>query len=187
MKEHKSIYVCLLTLFAVLLIFVQMNVITIMIFELRGTTTKVAVTEDKVIAETEEEENAEETTKEWILKIPKINVYGIVEDGTDEETINNSIGHFSNTPCLDGNIGLIAACYGYKENYFANLDQLEEGDVLLYQYGDEHREYKVVSNTIIDQKDWSNLSSTEENKLTLITGVINESSKRRCVQAEEII
>jgi sortase (surface protein transpeptidase) len=169
MKEHKSIYVCLLTLFAVLLIFIQVNVLTIMVFELMGTTNSVAVTEDKIITETEE--NNEES-KEWVLKIPKIDVCGIIEEGTDEEIINNSIGHFSSTP--------------YLENYFANLDQLEEGDVLLYQYGDEHREYKVVSNAIIDQKDWSSLSSTEENKLTLITGVINESTKRRCIQAEEI-
>jgi LPXTG-site transpeptidase (sortase) family protein len=183
MKEHKSIYVCLLTLFAVLLIFIQVNVLTIMVFELMGTTNSVAVTEDKIITETEE--NNEES-KEWVLKIPKIDVCGIIEEGTDEEIINNSIGHFSSTPYLDGNVGLIAGCYGYKENYFANLDQLEEGDVLLYQYGDEHREYKVVSNAIIDQKDWSSLSSTEENKLTLITGVINESTKRRCIQAEEI-
>jgi LPXTG-site transpeptidase (sortase) family protein len=184
MKEHKCIYVCLLTLFAVLLIFIQMNVIIIMMFELKGTVNTVAVTEEKIVAETQEND---EGTKEWILKIPKINVNGIIEEGTDEEIINNSIGHFSNTPCLDGNIGLIAACYGYKENYFADLDQLEEGDVLLYQYGDEHKEYKVVSNTVIDQKDWSSLSSTEENKLTLITGVVSDNTIRRCVQAEEII
>jgi LPXTG-site transpeptidase (sortase) family protein len=160
-----------------------MNVLTIMIFELKGTTKMSSISEEKTVEKTQE--NNDET-KEWVLKIPKINVCGIIEDGTDEEIINNSIGHFSNTPCLDGNIGLIAACYGYKENYFANLEKLEEGDVLLYQYGDEKRQYKVVSNTIIEQKDWSYLSNTEENKLTLITGVINESTKRRCVQAEEI-
>ncbi|MBO5479298.1 MAG: sortase [Clostridia bacterium] len=177
MKDHTKTYVSLLTLFIALVIFVQTNVLTIMIFELKGTT--------KQVAQTGEIE-PEEKIKEWKLKIPKIDVSGNIEEGTEEETINNSIGHFTNTPYLDGNVGLIAGCYGYKENYFADLEKLEQGDVILYQYGDQKKEYKVIHNNIIDQKDWSYLSSTNENKLTLITGVVNEPEKRRCVQAEEI-
>lgn len=180
MKERTKTYVSLLTLLIALVIFVQTNVLTIMIFELKGTTKEVSqITK-------EEEEKQVEQIKEWSLKIPKINVFGNIEEGTEEEVINNSIGHFTNTPYINGNIGLIAGCFGYKENYFSDLEKLEEGDVILYQYGNEKKSYKVMKNIIIDQKDWSNLSSTEENKLTLITGVVNEPEKRRCVQAEEI-
>ena len=103
------------------------------------------------------------------------------------KTINNSIGHFVDTEYINGNIGLVAGCYGYDENYFEKLEKLEKGDIILYQYGDESKKYEVNNNVIIDEKDWSYLQSTNENKLTLITGVINEPNKRRCVQAKEII
>lgn len=179
MKEHTKSYVSLVTLLIALVIFVQTNVLTIMIFELKGNTKL-----EKEI--TKEEMQAMEEMKEWKLTIPKIDISASIEEGTTEEIINNSIGHFANTPFLDGNIGLIAGCFGYKENYFANLDKLQQGDVILYQYGDIKKEYKVTKNVIIDQKDWSYLSSTKENKLTLITGVINEPEKRRCVQATKI-
>lgn len=177
MKEHNKSYVSIVTLLIALVIFVQTNVLTIMIFELKGETNKVETIQTK-----EEEEN----TKEWILKIPKINISANISEGTGEEVINNYIGHFTNTPYFDGNIGLIAGCFGYKENYFAELEKLSEGDVILYQYGEQKKEYKVITNVVIDQKDWSYLSSTEENKLTLITGVIDEPEKRRCVQAIEV-
>lgn len=179
MKEHTKSYVNIVTLLIALVIFVQTNVLTIMIFELKGTTYKVET------IQTQETEKVEET-KEWIIKIPKIDLSANISEGTDEEVINNNVGHFTNTPYLDGNIGLIAGCYGYKENHFANLEKLEEGDVILYQYGDDQKEYKVIKNIVIDQKDWSYLSSTEENKLTLITGIVNEPEKRRCVQTEEV-
>lgn len=180
MKEHNKSYVSLLTLLIALVIFVQTNVLTIMIFELKGTTNK----EVQVISE---EKTVEvEETKEWKIKIPKIDISADIIEGTQEEVINDYVGHFTNTPYINGNIGLIAGCYGYKENYFADLEKLEEGDVILYQYGNEHMEYEVIKNVVIDQKDWSYLSSTEDNKLTLITGVINQPEKRRCVQAQEI-
>ena len=110
-----------------------------------------------------------------------------ITEGTEEEIINQAVGHFTSTPWLEGNVGLVAGCDGYQENYFAKLDQLEIGDVILYQYGENKKEYKVTLNQVIDQKDWSYLTETKENKLTLITGVIDEPETRRCVQAEEII
>lgn len=179
MKEHNKSCVSIVTLLIALVIFVQTNVLTIMIFELKGTTNKVEA------IQIQENENIEEV-KQWVIKIPKIDLCANISEGTDEEVINNYVGHFTNTPYLDGNIGLIAGCDGYKENHFANLEKLEEGDVILYQYGDYKREYKVIKNVVIDQKDWSYLSSTQENKLTLITGVMNQQEKRRCVQAEEV-
>lgn len=179
MKEQTKPFVSLLTLFMALVIFIQTNVLTIMIFELKGSTKQ----ECQVVAKEEQEVSK---TKEWQLKIPKINLVSTIEEGTTQEIINNGIGHFSNTPSLDGNVGLIAGCYGYKENDFANIEQLQQGDIIVYQYDGTEKKYQVTRNVVIDQKDWSYLSSTKENKLTLITGVLNEPEKRRCVQAEEM-
>ncbi len=181
MKETTKSYISFVTLLIVFIIFVQINVLTIMIFELKGCTS---------IQKMETQQIDEQTIaqiKEWKLNIPKINIVGNIVEGTKEDIINDDIGHFSNTPYINGNIGLIAGCYGYKENYFSKLEQLQKGDVIIYQYKDNKKQYKVKENIIIDEKDWSHLSNTKENKLTLITGVVNEPQKRRCVKAEEII
>lgn len=184
MKDHTKCCVSIVTLLIALVIFVQTNVLTLMIFQLKGAGNEVQTIQTQEAVEDMKEVS---DTKEWIIKIPKIDLSTSIAEGTDEEVINNYVGHFSNTPYLDGNVGLIAGCYGYKENHFANLEKLVEGDVIIYQYGDQKKEYKVTTNTVIDQKDWSYLSSTEENKLTLITGVVDNAEKRRCVQAVEII
>lgn len=175
MDNCKRSYACLATLIIAIVIFVQTNVLTIMIFQL-NTNTKQA---EQIIKKDVVSEN------EWKLKIPKINLSSCIEEGTSQEVINNSIGHFTNTSYLDGNIGLVAGCYGYQKNIFENLEKLQQGDIILYEYDGKQKEYKVSKNIIIDEKDWSHLDTTKENKLTLITGVINEPEKRRCVQAEE--
>ncbi|MCI9000489.1 MAG: sortase [Clostridia bacterium] len=138
MKEHTRLCVSLLTLFVTLVIFVQTNVLTIMIFSLKR--------EEKQVVQVEKEVKTGmiQETKEWQLSIPKIKVSGRIVEGTDEKTINTQIGHFENTPCLEGNIGLVAGCDGYEENYFADLEKLEEGDVILYQYGEQYKQYQVT-------------------------------------------
>ena len=153
MKETTKSYLSLVTLLIVLVIFVQINVLTIMIYDLKG-----SITPQKIV--TKEEIMQTKEISEWKISIPKIDMVGLIEEGT---------------------------CYGYKENYFSNLENLQQGDVICYQYGNAKKQYKVKDNIIIDQKDWSYLSSTKENKLTLITGVVNQPEKRRCVQAEEIL
>lgn len=45
--------------------------------------------------------------------------------------------------------------------------------------------YKVTMSKTIEETDWSYLQKTEENKITLITCVANQPSKRLCVQAVE--
>lgn len=85
-----------------------------------------------------------------------------------------------------GIYGLIAASAGYKENYFSQLKDLIEGDVIIYIIGDNKKEYKVTKNIEIEETDWSHLSNREENMLTLITGILEKPENRRCVQAIEI-
>ena len=133
-----------------------------------------------------EEKKAYKETEEWRLIIPKINISAKIKEGTNGEIINNYIGHFTETPTINGNIGLIAASAGYKENYFSQLKDLVEGDVIIYIIGDNKKEYKVTKNIEIEETDWSHLSNREENILTLITGILEKPESRRCVQAIEI-
>ena len=140
-----------------------------------------SVTKDNI-----KEKNYIETEEEWRLVIPKINISADIKEGTSGEVINNYIGHFVETSKEIGNIGLIAASAGYKENYFEKLADLVEGDVIIYIKDNLKKEYIVTTNVTIKETDWSYLSETEDNRITLITGILEEPENRRCVQAAEI-
>lgn len=170
------------TLIIAVIVFIQTNFLTIMLLNLKDNKenliSKIAYEEQKM-----EEKN---TNEEWKLIIPKIDVSADIKEGTDGVIINNNIGHFTETPYEDGNIGLIAASAGYKENYFSRLHELQKGDIIKYIKGEIKKEYVVESNNVIEQTDWSYLSSTQDNRITLITGILEQPEKRRCVQAKQI-
>ncbi len=173
----------LVLLIIVILIFVQINILTVMmIFHLRhNNVVAINARETKI-----EKQDQNTKTEEWKLVIPKINVSANIQEGTNGEVINNYIGHFQETPVINGNVGLIAASAGYKENYFERLVELEEGDVIIYILGENRKEYKVTKNIEIEETDWSHLSNTDNDVLTLITGILEKPQSRRCVQAVEI-
>lgn len=122
----------------------------------------------------------------WRIKISKINLDAPILEGTEKETLRRAVGHFINTPLLNGNVCLAAHNRGYKYNYFQDIKKLEIGDVITYQTQYGEKNYKIVSNEIIEETDWLAIKNTEENKLTLITCEENKREYRRCVQAKEI-
>lgn len=71
---------------------------------------------------------------------------------------------------------------GYPVNYFARLKELEIGDEIIYKVNNTTRKYVVETVKIIKETDWSYLEKTKDNKITLITCVENEPTKRLCVQ-----
>lgn len=121
----------------------------------------------------------------WKIEIPAISLIANISEGTDEETLNEYVGHFSSTPKAEGNIGLAAHNRGYPINYFAKLKELEGGEEIIYTYGENIKTYVVVKNIKISDIDWSYLENSNENKITLITCIENEPAYRRCVQAIE--
>lgn len=179
--------VSIITLIIAVIIFIQTNFLTIMILSLRNNSVGIALNSNEQMVENiKQQMNYEKMEDNWKIIIPKIDISGTIKEGTSGEVINNYVGHFIETPKDNGNIGLIAASAGYKENYFENLKDLDVGDVIVYIKDDIKKEYKVITNVVISQKDWSYLSSTKDNRLTLITGIVEEPEYRRCVQAVEI-
>ena len=155
---------------------------------------KVEMNTNSIMKETEEEkitkdqyqnnprnEAKEKTGSIWKIKIPSINLEADIAEGTEKETMDSYIGHFSETSKTNGNIGLAAHNRGYPVNYFANLKKLKENDEIVYQYMDFKERYVVKSNIIIKDTDWSYLEKTDRNTITLITCVENEPEYRRCV------
>lgn len=124
----------------------------------------------------------EENEFDWYIEIPKIKLYAPIEEGTDDEVLNRSVGHFENTSRRNGNCGLAAHNRGYRVNYFAKVKELEKGDTIFYFVDGKKYEYKVSEITIIYETDWSKLEETNDNKITLITCVENRDEYRLCVQ-----
>ena len=121
-----------------------------------------------------------------ILEIPKLNIKAPVKEGTSQAILKYSVGHFSNSSNWNGNIAVASHNKGdYVAHYFSNIHELVVGDEIIYKTKFGERRYEVVENKKIDSRDWSVISQTTQNKVTLITCVKNKPELRLCVQAIE--
>jgi len=134
------------------------------------------------------EKESEETNKEkiWQVEIPKINLIAPIAEGTTQAVMLEFVGHFEDTSKWNGNIGLAAHNRGYPINYFSRLKELVKGDEIIYKSEFGRKKYSINTIVIIEDTDWSYLQETIDNRITLITCVANEPTKRLCIQGLEI-
>jgi len=127
-------------------------------------------------------------TKEdlWQVEIPKIDLVAPISEGTSQEVMQEFVGHFADTSIWNGNVGLAAHNRGYPINYFSRLKEVKTGDKIIYKSEFGTKTYSVKTIKTIEDTDWSYLQKTKDNRITLITCVENEPSKRLCVQAVQI-
>lgn len=119
------------------------------------------------------------------LKISSINLNVKVYDGESNASMKKGLGHFSYTSAWDGNVGLCGH-NGGSSGYFAALKNVAKGDKITYTTKYGTRTYKVTSIKTIADDDFSDLlEDTNDNRLTMITCVRNQSTKRLCVIAKE--
>lgn len=119
------------------------------------------------------------------LVIPSLGIRYKVYDGTDSAAMRKGVGHFPSTSAWAGNVGLCGHNRGSSHNIGAIKD-LEIGDTIRYQTSLGTKAYAVSSVKIIDWTDWSYLNSTSDNRITLITCLADQPTKRVCVQGIEI-
>lgn len=122
----------------------------------------------------------------WRIIIPKISLNAPIQEGTTQEILAKSVGHFEESQYWDGNIALAGHNRGNTCNFFQNIKELEIGDKIIYMTDEGKREYRVIMNKIIRQTNWEYIGNTEDNRITLITCVENMYEYRRCIQAVEI-
>lgn len=120
------------------------------------------------------------------LKIKKINLDGPIKEGSSSKVLKDYIGHIEETPIYNGNVCLAAHNRGNKYSYFSRINELIEGDEIIYNTDIYTKHYKVTDIQEIDETDWKMLEDSSENKITLITCIKNKKDKRLCVQAVEI-
>ena len=133
----------------------------------------------------DKEEKIEDESLLGILTIEKINLKATVKESSTEETLKEYIGHISETAKYDGNIGLAAHNRANKYSYFARINELEKGDKIVYKTKFYTRTYVVSKKKVIYDTDWSDLETTKDNRITMITCIINKPNQRLCVQAIE--
>lgn len=117
-----------------------------------------------------------------VIKIDKIGFSGLVYKGTSLDTLSKGVGHFDSSPYLNGNVCLAAH---NTSKYWAKLHTLKKGDKIIYTSFLGSKEYSVTDMLQISETDWTKLSNTTENMLTLLTCVKGKPTQRLCVQALE--
>ena len=122
----------------------------------------------------------------WRIQIPKIDLDVHIIEGTTSAVLLKAVGHFTETSKWQGNVGLAAHNRGYQCNFFAKIKNLKIGDEIIYTTTNGKKIYKIQTNKVIKDTDWSYLEATDDNRITLITCEENRENYRRCVQAIEI-
>lgn len=136
----------------------------------------------ELITENELEKNENIIGK---LIIPKIDLEAPIQEGTSQKVLRFAIGHFENSSFFDGNVALAAHNRGNITNYFENINKLTFDDEIIYITRMGERRYRVCEIKEIEETDWSVISNSDNNMITLITCINNKPEFRLCVQGIE--
>lgn len=110
-----------------------------------------------------------------------------VKDGADLATIKTALGHFAESPFWNGNVAFCAHNRDYKYD-FRNLKKISKGDEVIYETRFGKRKYTVSIIKPINETDWSDIITKDEtNKVTMVTCIESQPTKRLLVQANEKI
>ena len=120
------------------------------------------------------------------ISIPAIGVKNYyLWEGETTASMKKGLGHFTSTSVWNGNVAVCGHNRGAKY-LIGNIKNLEPGDKITYTTSEGTRTYAVETVTTIRNDDWSYLTATSDNRITLITCVKNDSEHRWCVQAVEV-
>lgn len=120
------------------------------------------------------------------ISIPAIGIRNYyVWEGETTASMKKGVAHFSSTSVWDGNVGICGHNRG-AQYVIGSIKDLERGDKITYTTSAGTRTYKVETVTTISNSNWSYLEATSDNRITLITCVAGDSSRRWCVQAVEV-
>lgn len=129
----------------------------------------------------------EEVVAMGIMIIPKIDMKAAIGEGTEDKVLNYYLGHFKDT-ALPGEKGNFAVAghrnYIYNE-FFKDVDKLENGDEILVRTENKEFKYKVNESFVVNPEDIYVLDETEDATITLVTCTID--SKKRLIVKGELV
>lgn len=119
------------------------------------------------------------------ISIPAIGVKNYyLWQGETASSMKKGLGHFTSTSVWDGNVGMCGHNRGARYN-IGDIKKLEAEDKITYTTSEGTRTYRVETVKTISSTDWSYLEPTSDNRLTIITCVAGDYSRRWCLQAVE--
>ncbi len=121
-----------------------------------------------------------------LIVIPSIDLKATIVEGTTQEILKYAVGHFENTEIWDGNVALASHNRGSYAHYFSRINELKNGEEIIYITSMGERRYRVTENVIIGETNVEVLENTEDNTITLITCVTGRKDKRQCIKGKKI-
>ncbi len=125
-----------------------------------------------------------------ILRIPKLNIEAPIKEGTSQEVMKTSIGHFTESDYWNGNVSLASHNGGTNAHFFEHINKLKENDEIQYITKLGSKKYKVEKIYKIASYDWSSVTANtnleNKNTITLITCINGMPNYRLCVKGVEI-
>jgi len=116
------------------------------------------------------------------LSIPSLNITMKAYEGTGSDSMAKGLGHFPDSSGWNGNICLCGHNRGAKYT-IGTIKTLKTGDIIKYTTTLGTRTYKVSFVGTIPVDDWSYVSRTNDNRITLFTCLADQPSVRVCVVA----
>lgn len=145
--------------------------------------TTIVASEDPVSLYSEYPEEGQEI---GTLEIPALDKILPILAGTDEETLKNGIGHFSQSVLPGEKDNCVLS--GHRDTVFADLGQLETGDQLVVETEAGIFTYEISNIRIVEKDDKTVIVPTDRAVLTLTTcypfHYIGNAPKRYIVSAD---
>jgi len=116
------------------------------------------------------------------LEIPSLKISMKAYDGTGSDSMAKGVGHFTESSGWDGNICFAGHNRGAKYAIGAIKD-LKLGDTIKYTTTLGTRTYSVSFVGTVSSTDWTFISATSDNRITLVTCLADQPSLRVVVQA----
>lgn len=123
-----------------------------------------------------------------ILIIPKLNIEAPINEGTTQEVMKSSVGHFVESNYWEGNVCLAAHNSGINCHFFEKIHMLNKNDEIQYITKLGIKKYKVESIFKVKSTDWNKvLEKSEKNTITLVTCITGKPNYRLCVRGVEVV
>ena len=125
------------------------------------------------------------------IECEKIGLNAPIKETTELDVLATAVGHFEDTAIFNGNVCLAGHNSGTNKDgedigFFKRLNELEEGDQVIYHHAFGEYIYKVTEIKEIEETDFSVLEPSTTDKLTLITCVKGQKKLRLCVICDRI-
>lgn len=107
---------------------------------------------------------------EGVLQIQSINLELAVFNQADAAHLNRGLGIINNADELgEGNLGIAGHRSVYRGTLFHQLDEVVEGDLMIYKTADRDYQFKVTRTFVVHQSEIDVLDRSDTPLLTLVT------------------